>query len=108
MKHPETYVAGESVLQLGDGVGHGHRCRSRGEAEVRVLGADPELDGWDGEDAFDMDVHSINGRDGALEALHSFGTLAVLQRALVSDRPGFVLFALLWPCVRILYEAGLR
>lgn len=51
-----------------------------------------------------MDVHSVNGRDGALQTLHSLGTLAVLQRALVSDRPGFVLFALLRPRVRILND----
>lgn len=92
----ETYIAGKGILQLSDRVGYRHWRGAGGQAEVRVLGADAELDGRHGQHVVHVDVHAVDGRDGALQALHRLGALALLQRALVTDGARLVLLALLW------------
>lgn len=60
-----THIGGECVLKLADRIGHGHRGRARWQAEIRVFGADPKLNGGHRQHSVYMEVHAINGRDGA-------------------------------------------
>lgn len=99
-----AHVGGERVLELADGIGHGHGDGAGLQAEVGVLGADAELDGGHGQHGVHVEVHAVDRRDGAaLQPVDSLRALAVLQRALVSDGTRFVLFfSLLRARVRVL------
>lgn len=100
----ETHVAGEGVLQLGDGVGHRHWRGAWGQAEVGVLGADAELDGRHGQDVVHVDVHPVDGRDGAVEPLHALRAFPVLKRTLVTDWTRLMLLILLRARIGVLEE----
>lgn len=99
-----AHIGGERVLELADGIGHGHGGGARRQAEVGVFGTDAKLDGGHRQHGLHVEVYTVDRRDGAaLQPVDSLRALAVLQRALVSDGPWFVLFfSLLRTRVRVL------
>lgn len=60
-----THIGGECVLKLADRIGHGHGGGAGRQAEIRVFGTDAELDGGHGQHGVHVEVHAVDGRDGA-------------------------------------------